>query len=92
MDRYLLTIETPPAGYEITKVFTLVQYTKRIKITESGLRGDDCQDALDVLAASAPEEANAIIGIKMTSTAFDTGKASYLCLTYIGTPAIIEKL
>lgn len=92
MERYLLTIETPPAGYEISKVFTLVQYTKRINITEAGLRGEDCQDALDVLASAAPAEANAIIGIKMTSTTLATEKASYLYLTYIGTPAVIEKL
>ncbi|MDH0342159.1 hypothetical protein [Chromobacterium haemolyticum] len=92
MERYLLTIETPPAGYEISKVFSMVQYTKGIRISETGLREEDCQDALDVLASSVPAEANALIGIKMTSTTLATAKGAYLYLTYIGTPAIIREI
>lgn len=89
MERYLLTVEAAPAGYEVREVFTLIQFTKRLKVTETGASAAECQEALDVLSAAAPDRANAVIGVQLTSTAVVVGGEVYLYLTYLGTPALI---
>ncbi|CAG9169675.1 hypothetical protein [Cupriavidus pinatubonensis] len=92
MERYLLTVEAAPAGYEVREVFTLIQFTKRLRVTEASASAAECQDALDVLSAAAPDGANAVLGVRLTSTAVSVDGEIYLFLTYLGTPArIVEK-
>lgn len=92
MERHLLTVESAPAGYEVRELFTLIQFTKRLRVTEAGASAAECQEALDVLSAAAPEHANAVLGVRLTSTAVVVGGEVYLYLTYLGTPArIVEK-
>lgn len=71
----------------------MVQITRAIEVSHKGLiRGflernrNEYQEAINVLAASAPPEANAIIGIKATSSAQKFSNGTYLYITYIGTP------
>lgn len=92
MEIHLLTVEVAPAGYQISQVFTLIQYTKRVSMTDAGARAAECQEALNVLSQSVPEGANAVIGVRVTSTAVAAGEGIYLYLTYTGTPARIEPI
>ena len=92
VSRVLLTTDSAPDGWKIERILTMIQLTTRIKVTDSGLRSEECQEALDMLADSAPDEANAVIGIRVTSSTLTIEDTVYLYLTYIGTPAIIVEL
>lgn len=90
----LLTTETLPQGLVVTEMYSMVQITKAIEVSNKGLlRGlldrnrNEYQEAMDALAQSAPPEANAIIGIKATSAVQHFSNGTFLYLTYIGTPA-----
>jgi len=92
----LLTTENLPENLMVLEVFGLLQYTGFVEISEKGMLrrlfdqgGHTHQDVLDEFVALAPEEANAIIGIKVsTATQFHNDRI-LLCVTYIGNPAIL---
>ncbi|SHO20321.1 Putative uncharacterized protein [Moritella viscosa] len=50
------------------------------------------QEAMDLLAQSAPSGANAIIGIKVASSIQKFPNGTFLHLTYIGTPITYEEI
>ncbi len=89
----LLTTESLPEPCKIIEMYSMVQITKTVEVSNKGmLRGylerdkNEYQEALDLLASSAPSEANAIIGIQATSSTQQFSNGTYLYLTYIGTP------
>ena len=94
----LLSIEKLPDRYSIIEIYPMIQFTRPVQISDKGLiRGvlerkrNEYQEALDGFAELAPEEANAIIGVKVSSSAQQFRNAAFLYLTYIGTPVKIEK-
>lgn len=89
----LLSTETLPENCSIKEMYPMVQLTRAIEVSSKGLiRGfldrdrNEYQEALDQLASCAPPDANAIIGIKATSSTQQFKDGIYLYLTYIGTP------
>ena|SRR5690554_1510121 len=89
----LLSTETLPENCEITEMYSMVQVTRAVEVSKKGLmRGfmerdrNEYQEAIDQLAAAAPSDANAVIGIKVSSSAQNFSNGTYLYLTYIGTP------
>lgn len=89
--KYLLTIEGAPVGHQVDRVFTLIQITKQVKM-EARKSALQMQDALDELGNAAPTEANAVIGIRVSSAAVEIEGVPYLYFTYIGTPAVISPI
>ena len=89
----LLSTETLLANCEIIEMYSMIQITRSIEVSNKGLiRGflernkNEYQEALDQLAECAPSGANAIIGIKATSSTQQFSNGTYMYLTYIGTP------
>lgn len=93
----LLSTDTLPSDYVIKEMFSMIQITKSIEVSNKGvLRGflerdrNEYQEALDLLASSAPSEANAIIGINVSSSTQQFSNGTFLYLTYIGTPVTYQ--
>ena len=91
----LLTTDHIPGGHEITFAYSMIETTLTIQISEKNLiktllerNRNEHQEALDLLAAQAPTDANAIVGIKVSTAAQAFGNGVFLYLTYIGTPVI----
>ena len=96
MSVYLFSTDVLPVGMEVKQMFPLVQYTAQIEISKKTLiksiadrNRNEYQEAIDALMACAPDDANAIIGIQVSTAAQGFNNGSYLYITYIGTPAII---
>lgn len=93
----LLTTDTIPSNLEIIEMYSMVQFNKTIEISSKGLlRGirerkrNEHQEALDSLVSLAPPNANAIIGIRVTSSAQSFNNGTFLYFTYIGTPIVYK--
>jgi uncharacterized protein YbjQ (UPF0145 family) len=89
---YLSTLDQPPPGHRIETSFGLVEITCPIQISNKGIikgllerNRNEHQEAVDQLQNSAPEGANAILGVRVTSATQQFGKDVFLYLTYIGT-------
>ncbi len=89
----LLSTETLPANCEIKVMYSMVQFTRAIEVSKKRVirsfldrNKNEYQEALDQLATCAPSDANAIIGIKATSSTQQFSDGTYMFLTYIGTP------
>lgn len=89
----LLTTEVLPESCKIIEMYTMVQITKPVEISYKGIlrrllekdKNED-KEALDLLVSLVPSEANAIIGIRATSSTQQFSDRTFLYLTYIGTP------
>lgn len=89
----LLTTEVLPENCVIEEMFPMVYSRATIEVSSKGLiRGymernkNETSEQLDSLASLAPSDANAIIGIKVTTTTHQFGNIVYLFNTFIGTP------
>ncbi|MBU2711102.1 hypothetical protein [Zooshikella harenae] len=97
-NKLLLTTEELPSCYRIKHMYNMVQITRAVEISKKGLiRGflerkrNEYEETLDELMLMAPENANAIIGIRVSTTTQQYAKATYLYITYIGTPVFYIK-
>lgn len=52
---------------------------------------NEYQEVIDSFADSAPDEANAILGVQIATSSQQFSNGTFLYVTYIGTPAIIEE-
>ncbi|HEY9189792.1 MAG TPA: heavy metal-binding domain-containing protein [Sulfurovum sp.] len=91
------TTETLPEHMKIRSMFSMIEITHKIQISQKGLikgflqrKRDEHQEALDKLIESAPAEANAIIGVKHSTATHTFPEGTFLFITYIGTPVVIE--
>ena len=91
----LTTTETLAEGLVVAKVFSLVIANYSIKISQQGLlekltqpAPGDLGDAFDMLRRSAPDEANAIIGIKTSTATAAFANGVFLYVTLTGTPVV----
>lgn len=89
----LLSTEVLPSNCEIKEMYSMVQITRAIEVSKKGLlrnifekNANEYQEAINQLSESAPSDANAIIGIKATSSMQQFSNGTFLYLTYIGTP------
>ncbi len=89
-----------PEGFRIEQTFGLVEATTIVRISDSSawdrlFRSDvaNHQEALNAFADSGPDEANAIVGVRASTTTLTDGKgAIHLVITYIGTPVLLTPL
>jgi len=91
----LLTTSSLPDGLVVKEAFTMVLINKAIEVSNKGvLRGllekdrNEYQEALDFLASQAPQDANAIIGIQISTSTQQFSNGTFLYLTAVGTPII----
>ncbi len=98
-NKLLFTTERIPDGFVVKKMFGLVQITGTVEVSKKGgTRGvlerdkNEYQDILNNFKASAPGEANAILGVQVSTAAQSFNNGTFLFVTYIGTPAIIEQV
>lgn len=96
MSKILFSTDQMPAGMEVKQIYSMIQVTGTVEISSKGLlRGileknkNEYQEVMDRLINSAPDEANAIIGVQVSTAAQGFNNGSFLYVTYIGTPAII---
>jgi regulator of nucleoside diphosphate kinase len=96
MSKLLLSTDKLPEGMAVSEVFSMIQFTGTVEISERGVvvglferKRAEYQDIVDAFSASAPNEANAILGVQMSSSTQAFGDVTYLYLTYIGTPAVL---
>lgn len=89
----LQTTETLPQGFIISESYSMIFLNTQIEISNKGLlRGifegqrNEYQEAMDNFAILAPREANAIIGIKVSSAIQQFQNGTFQYLTFIGTP------
>jgi uncharacterized protein YbjQ (UPF0145 family) len=89
----LLTTQTLPEGLIVKEAFSLVLINQAIEVSSKGfIRGllekkrNEYQEALDYLASQAPKEANAIIGIQVSTSTQQFSNGTFLYLTAVGTP------
>jgi regulator of nucleoside diphosphate kinase len=92
------TTETLPENLKIKSMFSMIEITYKIQISQKGLikgflerKRNEHQEALDKLIESAPSEANAIIGVKHSTATHVFPEGSFLFITYIGTPVVLEE-
>ena len=95
----LLTTDHIPGRHEITFVYSMIEVTYTIQISQKGFikalldrNRNEHQEALNLLARQAPADANAIVGIKVSTASQDFGNGVFLYLTYIGTPVIYAEI
>lgn len=96
MDKILFSTDQMPVGMEVKQIYSMIQVTGTVEISNKGLlRGlmernrNEYQEILDRFISFAPDEANAIIGVQISTSAQAFNNGSFLYVTYIGTPAII---
>lgn len=76
----------------------MIEITHKIRISQKGLikgflerKRDEHQEAIEKLIESAPSEANAIIGVKHSTATHTFPEGTFLFITYIGTPVVLEE-
>jgi len=96
MSKLLLTTDKLPAGMAISEVFNMVQFTGTVEISERGVvvglferKRTEYQDIIDAFSASAPNEANAIMGVQVSTSTQAFSDTTYLYITYVGTPVVL---
>ena len=89
----LFTVAEPPVGFRVDHLFDMIQLTSSVKLGRKGDEQAAAQAALDQFAGSAPEMANAVIGVSL-ATCVSAGSDGVLTLylTYIGTPAVLTEV
>ena len=95
----LLTTENLPVeNIQIDEVFSMIQTTYSWKISKKGFiesimdkKTNEYQTAIDNFMASAPRQANAIIGVKVSTCTLSANNGAFMYLTHIGTPVTISR-
>lgn len=52
---------------------------------------NEYQEAIDAFVNNCPNEANAVLGVKISTSSQQFNNGTFIYVTYIGTPAIIEE-
>lgn len=99
MRKLLITGDILPSTMSVAEVFSMVQFTGTVEISERGTvvglferKRTNEQDIIDQFAASAPSEANAIVGVQVSTATHRFGELSYLYITYVGTPVLLVQV
>lgn len=97
MEKLLFTTDNLPEDIVVKEVFGLIQVTGTVEVSNKGMiRGllqrnkNEYQEVIDSFVNSAPSESNAILGVQISTSAQSFSNGTFLYVTYIGTPAIIE--
>ncbi|MFY8325435.1 hypothetical protein [Pseudoalteromonas sp. ZZD1] len=98
MSKTLFTTENLPDGLIVKETFGMIQVTGTVEVSNKGIiRGmlqrnkNEYQEVIDSFVDSAPYEANAILGVQIATSSQQFSNGTFLYVTYIGTPAIVEQ-
>jgi regulator of nucleoside diphosphate kinase len=93
----LITTDTLPKGVVMKEAFSMILTNKTIELSKKGLiRGvlernrNEYDEALEFFVAQAPREANAIVGIQVSTSTQQFSNGVFLYMTMVGTPIIYE--
>ena len=93
----MLNTPTLPDGLIVKEAYHMVFIVYPVEISNKGLvrnvldrKRNEYQEAFDLLAAQAPKEANAIIGIQVSTAAQAFSNGTFLYVTLTGTPVLYE--
>jgi regulator of nucleoside diphosphate kinase len=96
MKKLILSTDTLPLGMAVAETYSMIQFTGTVELSERGAvvgmferKRTEYQDIIDQFAANAPADANAIIGVQVSTASHNFKDASYLYLTYVGTPVML---
>jgi len=99
MDKILFSTNQLPTGLETKKNFSMIQATGMVEVSKKVMfRGiierkrNEYQEVIDQFVSYAPDEANAIIGVQISTTGVGFNNGTFLYVTYIGNPAIIGEI
>jgi len=100
MQKLLLSNGCPiPENMEIKTVYPMIQFTGQIEISEKGplkkimeKNRNEYEEIINSFITAAPFEANAIIGVQVSTTSQAFGDGVFLFMTYIGNPAIVGEI
>ena len=91
----LFSINSLPPGNRVRQVFDIIVHTGTVSLSNRarGSLDERSESVRQQFAALAPDEANAIIGVGLTTNVvlFDIGGGGDLYLTYCGNPAVIDE-
>lgn len=97
MEKILYTTENLPEGTVVQQVFGMIQFTGAVEVSKKGmLRGflerkrNEYQEVVDAFVSAAPEEANAILGVQVSTSTQQFSNGTFMYITYTGTPAILK--
>lgn len=93
----LFTTDNLPKDLVVKELFGLTQVTGTVEVSAKGmLRGlmerdkNEYQEVINAFTNSAPSEANAILGVQISTSSQQFNNGTFLYITYVGTPAIVE--
>ncbi|WP_410499698.1 hypothetical protein [Chitinibacter sp. S2-10] len=97
----MVTTDNLPEGCVIQTMYPLVWAYQSVQISEKsilqsvvgafGKKEPGVQGAFDALASLVPPEANAIVGVKVTTSSQAFGNGTFLYVTVTGTPVTYER-
>lgn len=97
MSKTIFTTDNLPQGSVVKSVFDMIQFTGVVEVSKKGLirnvlekNRNEYQEVLDSFVACAPEESNAILGTQVSTSTQSFNNGTFLHVTYIGNPAILE--
>lgn len=92
------TVEVLPEGMIIKELFSMVENTYMVDLSKKGIlqkalsyEVESAAVALETFIESVDKKANAIIGIRTSTTTASFKNGTFLYITYSGTPALIEE-
>lgn len=95
----MLMLTTPlPGNLKLIKSFSLIWSVSQVEISNKGLlkkvlqgAGNEYQEAFDSLNSQVPSEANAVVGIQVSTATHEFTNGTFLYVTLIGTPVLYEE-
>jgi len=89
MEKTIFTTDNLPEGTIVKEVFGIIQVTGTIEVSKKGMiRGiiegkrNEYQEVIDSFVNSAPAEANAILGVQISTSSQQFGNGTFLYATY----------
>jgi regulator of nucleoside diphosphate kinase len=89
----MVTTDALPIAHEIEHVWPAVSFTGRVEVSSKGVvRGllerarNEQQEVYDGFAAAVPPQANAVLGLQVSTAIGGFGPTVLLFVTYTGTP------
>lgn len=100
MSKLLISNGCPiPENMEIKTIYPMIQFTGQVEISEKGplktimeKNRNEYQEIMDSFITAAPFEANAIIGVQVSTTSQSFSDGAFMYVTYIGNPAIVGEI
>lgn len=95
----LLTTPVLPEGLVIKEAFSMILVNKTVELSNKGfIRGfmernrNEYEEAIAFFKSQAPSNANAIIGVQVSTSTQNFSNGTFLYMTIVGTPIIYREV